>query len=209
LPGKRLLVYAGLGVSACLFLTVLLAGAFWLSNRNGRATGPTSMAGAQVGMTEDTTTASVTAGSSIATASPQEETPTSPSVTAATQVVEESTSHQLLIVTRGDDSLFLVNQGTEPLLLGLLRLGDGKGAINGADWGIDTLGNGDCVAVWKESGKPKSPAGLTCNEMGEHLTRDGPDRFWKEVFNVYYREEKIGDCAAKSCSIKWYQDDGD
>jgi hypothetical protein len=229
LSGRHPFVYVGLGASICLFLAALLAGAFWLSDRAGKATGPTTMVGVQDAMAEDTPTASATAGSTPTasatagstptagatagstptTASPQEETATSPSVTATPQVAEEVATYELLIATHGDDSLFVVNQGAEPFPLGPLRLGDGKGAVGGAEWGVDALGNGDCVAVWKDKGKPKSPAGLSCNEIGEHLTRDGRNCFWKEAFDIYYREEKIANCSAKSCSITWYQDDGD
>jgi serine/threonine protein kinase len=229
LSGRHPLVYVGLGVSVCLFLAALLAGAFLLSDRAGKATGPTTPVRVRDAMAEDTPTAGAVAASTPTaggtaggaptaratargaptTASPQQETATAPGVTETPQATEEVATYALLIATQGDDSLFVVNRGVEPFPLGPLRLGDGKGAVNGAEWGVDTLGNGDCVAVWQDKGKAKSPAGLSCNEIGEHLTRDGKQRFWKEAFDVYYYEEKIAHCSAKGCSITWVRDDGD
>jgi serine/threonine protein kinase len=112
-------------------------------------------------------------------------------------------SYELLIAKRGEDSLFVVNQTTEAFPLALLRLGDGEGAINGTDWGVDMLERGACVAAWKDKGKPRPPDGLTCDQVGESLTRGGGDLFWKEAFNVYYDERPVGICEKdqKECSI--------
>lgn len=109
--------------------------------------------------------------------------------------------YNLVIATRDEDSLFVINESAVEFPLGLLRLGDGNGAINGTDWGIDLLANGACVAAWKDSGKPKPPRGVTCTQVGARLTRDGLDRFWKSDFNVYYSGKLIGTCRPERCSI--------
>ncbi len=118
-----------------------------------------------------------------------------------TTPIPEPLSYTLLIAKRGDDSLFVVNETAIAFPLVQLRLGDGQGAINGAEWGVDTLENGACVTVWKDGGNPKSPKGLTCTQVGTRLTRDGPGRFWKDDFKVYYSGELIGACRAERCSF--------
>jgi serine/threonine protein kinase len=113
------------------------------------------------------------------------------------------TSYHLLIAKRGEESLFVVNLTTEAFPLAPLRLGDDEGAIDGPEWGIALLESGACVAVWKDDGDPRPPGGLTCNEVGERLTRRKSERFWKSAFNVHYEEELIGICEKeqKNCLL--------
>jgi len=122
-------------------------------------------------------------------------TPTATSAPAAT--------YELQIVGRGDDSLFIVNQTAFSFPLPPLRVGDGQGAIYGAEWGILSLAQGQCVSAWKKEGKPKAPKGLKCDEVGEEVTRDGPTRFWNEPFKLYYAGELVGTCEASpdDCTI--------
>ena len=127
-------------------------------------------------------------------------TPTNTSAPTATPT-PATVTYNLLIAKRDDDSLFVINQSTEAFPLEPLRLGDGDGAIDGEDWDVDTLQNGECVTAWKDSGNPRPPRGVKCNEVGARLTRDGPDRFWKSAFNVYYAGELIATCAREECSI--------
>jgi len=117
-------------------------------------------------------------------------TPTPPAIT-----------YNLLIATRDDDSLFVVNQTAQAFPLEPLRLENEDGAIDGAEWEIETLEPGACVAAWKDSGNPKRPDGLTCDPIGERLTRDGPDRFWDSEFDVYYAGERIQTCKDERCSV--------
>jgi len=114
-----------------------------------------------------------------------------------------SQSHELRIVSQGEDSLFVVNQTAIDFPLAPLRLGDGRGRISGAEWGVAALKKGECVTVWKGTGHPKSPKGLRCKRVGERLTRNGPSRFWKDPFRVYYEGKLIGTCSAKpkACSV--------
>jgi hypothetical protein len=109
--------------------------------------------------------------------------------------------YTLLIATSSDDSLFVVNESAAGFPLGPLRLGDGHGAINGTDWGIETLANGACVTAWKDSGRPKPPGGVTCVQVGTRLTRSKPDRFWKSSFKVYYSGNLVSTCRPGRCSI--------
>jgi hypothetical protein len=181
----------------------------WLSIGNGKekVVRQTSTAGASIGVTENTATATATADNDVATKSPQARTPTltPPQVKTSTPTPlhEEPVSYSLLIAKRGEESLFVVNQTTEAFPLALLRLSNDTGAINGADWGIDALATGVCVAAWRDEGDPKPPQELTCDPVGTRLTRGKQDLFWKEAFTVYYDEQPIGICEKeqRECSV--------
>jgi serine/threonine-protein kinase len=117
--------------------------------------------------------------------------------------VPTRTSYHLLIAKRGEESLFVVNLTTEAFPLAPLRLGADEGTIDGSEWGLALLESGACVAVWKDDGDPRPPDGLTCNEVGERLTRRKSGRFWKSTFNVRYEEELISTCEKeqKNCLL--------
>ncbi len=119
-----------------------------------------------------------------------------------TPTPQESPEYELLIVTRGEDSLFVINLSPVPFPLGPLRLGDGGGAIDGSQWGIEMLQSGQCVTVWKQSGNPRA-ADNDCERVGTRLTRAGPERFWKSTFSVYYADAPVGICqeSAARCEI--------
>jgi hypothetical protein len=104
-------------------------------------------------------------------------------------------SYELLIVKGADEnSLTLVNQSTLTFPLGLLRLGNGQGAIQGTEWAVDQLASGECVSAWKDRRERDLPEGLICKVIGERLVREGKDRFWKETFEIYYHDVRIGTC---------------
>lgn len=116
--------------------------------------------------------------------------------TAAPPTNAPPTVYQLLILTNKEDSLFLVNQSAEPFSLPPLRLENNTGAIQGTEWGVVLLQPGECVAMWKSNGNPRPPE-VDCKEVGNRVTRNGPDRFWKDSFNIVYVEELIGVCEPK------------
>ncbi len=93
-----------------------------------------------------------------------------------------------------DEGIFLVNRTAAPLPLGLLRLGDGESAVRGGEWGLPFLGQGECVAVWKDRKEPEPPEGLSCNLEGERLFREKKARFWEREFALYYGGARIGLC---------------
>jgi tRNA A-37 threonylcarbamoyl transferase component Bud32 len=109
--------------------------------------------------------------------------------------------YTLLIAKNKDDSLFVVNQGAAPFPLAALQLGSGDRWLNGNDWGVATLGNGECVSAWKDKGKPKAPD-VTCNELSR-LTLEGKQRFWKDAFEIRYQEQLLQTCGKdeKSCTV--------
>jgi serine/threonine protein kinase len=108
---------------------------------------------------------------------------------------------ELLIAKQGEDSLFVINQGNSAFPLAPLRLGEGDGAINGAEWGIETLGPGQCVTAWKDTGKNLKVPDVTCERIGPQLTRTGRERFWKSSFDVFYDQERQRRCDSDRCAI--------
>lgn len=114
------------------------------------------------------------------TARPPAETPT-------------ATAYRLLIATNKEDSLFVVNQGEASFPLGPLRLGRGNRTIQGTEWGIEQLASGACVTAWKDGGNPQPPE-VDCRQVGEQVVRQGPDRFWRDRFDVFYDGEQVGVC---------------
>jgi hypothetical protein len=109
-------------------------------------------------------------------------------------------TYTLLFAKRGEDSLFVVNESALAFPLEALRLGDGEGAINGREWGIDTLAPGECVTAWRNGGKPQPPK-ISCAQVGKRLIRRSAERIWKSAFKVYYLGEQAGNCAEAQCMI--------
>jgi hypothetical protein len=108
--------------------------------------------------------------------------------------ISTGAGYTLHIAKRGEESLFVLNLSPLDLALSPLQLGDDAGRVSGADWGEATLGNGECVTVWKDDGDPHPPESVQCKPIGERLTRDKGDRFWKSTFGVYYDGGLIGTC---------------
>ena len=125
------------------------------------------------------------------------ETP-SPTVTLPpTATPTSETPYRLLIATNGEDSLFVVNQSDVAFPLAFLQLGDGNGAIQGIDWGMEFLEPGSCVTAWKDGGNPQPPS-VDCQQVGERLIRDGSNRFWKDAFGVFMRGHRSAVVARRS-----------
>jgi hypothetical protein len=116
-------------------------------------------------------------------------------------VAVTATEFELLIAKHGEDSLFVVNQGDRAFPLAPLRLGEGDGAINGAEWGIETLGPGQCVTAWKDTGKKQKAPDVECELVGQRLTREGRERFWKSSFDVFYGGISQRRCDSDRCTI--------
>jgi hypothetical protein len=127
-------------------------------------------------------------------------TPTPILPTPTVPIAATQTPIYLMIMMEGEDSLFIMNASAAAFPLALLRIGDGNGAINGSEWGIESLAAGSCVTAWKDSGNPRAP-GVRCTQVGTQVTRHGPDRFWKDSFNVYYNGVQVGTCSSESCVI--------
>lgn len=212
-PRSRLLLYAGftfavilgvLALAVVLLLFLLRDGA----DDDGIATSPQTDAAVLVTADTKTVTAVPTP---TATATPLQ-TPTALAfvqVATSTPLVllgplispaADQPDHTILIATRKEDSLYVFNQGETDFPLTVLRLGEGRGTISGSAWGIEVLRPGQCVAVWKDGGNPRSPD-VECDLVGTRLTRDGPSRFWKSSFTVFYGQRIEFTCRSERCPI--------
>jgi hypothetical protein len=112
-----------------------------------------------------------------------------------------SPAFALLITKQGEDSLFVVNLSLDPFPLALLRVGDGEGAIRGENWGIATLGNGECVSTWNNSGTMQTPS-VICTDVGARVFRDTANVFWRSPFNVYYGDVLVSTCDTAACVVR-------
>ncbi|MDT8305960.1 MAG: serine/threonine-protein kinase [Anaerolineae bacterium] len=127
-----------------------------------------------------------------ATPTPREPSPTAPPAAVAPD-------EAITVVTRGEDSLFLVNATGSDLRLAGLQLGEGENAVRGVEWEIVSLAPGECVTVWKQQGNPDAP-NVDCAAVGARVTRHSRDIFWKQSFPIYYRETQIAVCDGE-CSF--------
>ncbi|HEX6302767.1 MAG TPA: protein kinase [Anaerolineales bacterium] len=121
----------------------------------------------------------------------------SPSATAThtnTPTITPAWDFALVILTNGDDSLFVVNVGERDFPLEPLEIKNQRGEVTGDEWEVELLEKGECVAVWKDSGKPKPPKKLDCDQVGERLERDGEHKFWTSAYEVFYADELIETC---------------
>lgn len=103
------------------------------------------------------------------------------------------------IATRGDETLFLVNNTSAAIRLAGFQIGEGDSAIRGVEWELVALEPGECVGVWKEQGNPEAPD-VDCQPVGARVTRHARDIFWNNPFSVYYRETLLGACQ-DSCTM--------
>jgi serine/threonine protein kinase len=124
-------------------------------------------------------------------------------VTAAPVVdptVAEAETYVIVIRWQGEDSLFVTNITREQNFpLGLLTL-IGIGSVSGAEWDVDRLSNGECVAVWKDSGNPQT-GDSTCTLVGNRLVRNGQSRFWKSSFVVLFEGIQVATCENSPCIV--------
>jgi hypothetical protein len=100
---------------------------------------------------------------------------------------------RLRLVPNKDDSLFIVNVGSNAVDLEELQLGDGRGEIDGDEWDISNLGPGQCVTVWKEQGNPEPPR-VQCQEVGDRVYRQARELFWDREYEVYYNGDRLATC---------------
>ena len=147
-----------------------------------------------------TPTASPTVPRPTETPAPSPSPTLMPTNTTAPTVTPPPEAYTLHLAKRDGDSLFLVNESKRAFPLEALRLGDGDDAINGREWGVDTLDPGECVTAWKNGGNPQAPP-ISCTQVGRRLTRSGAHRFWQSAFNIYYHGELAGKCAEAQCLI--------
>jgi serine/threonine-protein kinase len=234
---KRLPVLLGFGTLSLILIAVicvsLIVPGLWASGSRGQGTSATSASTSVISRTaetilisEDTRTpagsirqtplASQTVDQSTtstrtATDTPQatESATATPQPTGTqTQTVTFSDHVELLLLTHKDDSLVVVNNGEVPFSLPPLRLGEGSAAIEGGEWMVDELLDGECVIAIKDTGRPKLPK-FDCDEKGERIFRSHGERFWEYSFTVYYDEIEVGRCRSNKDGIECEMEFGD
>ena len=104
-------------------------------------------------------------------------------------------SYELIIAKRAEDGIYVINETDADFPLDQLRLVEGGAELFGTEWGLQRLGTGECVVVWKDKGEPRPPAGVTCEQVGETLRRDKRKVFWDQSFQVYVEDRIVGACA--------------
>jgi hypothetical protein len=103
-------------------------------------------------------------------------------------------SYKLEIHMLRDDSLFIKFLGPGQFPIGLLELRGKDGELSGQEWKLERLAPGECVAAWKDTGRPEIPDNLECKLVGERLEFEGQKRFWKTKFDVFFAGERLGEC---------------
>jgi serine/threonine-protein kinase len=131
-------------------------------------------------------------------------TPSLPPTATVTPVVLLTADVELVLVTNGGDSLFLVNRSDVDFPLEPLEIKGPSGEVAGEEWEVEFLEEDECVAVWKDSGRPKPPKKLECDLVGERLERDGSEKFWTAEYEVFYDGERVAECEKfwEECEVK-------
>jgi serine/threonine protein kinase len=157
---------------------------------------------------EDTPTQTATPTETETPTPTQTETPTPTETQTPTSTPPINFEIELFLAKNKDDSLFIVNKGDDDLPMAPLLLENGLGMVSGEEWKIENLKTGECVALWKDTGKPKAPKDVDCKEVGEKLKRSGSDRFWTLTFKVHYNEVYLGQCVSynEQCLIEYDND---
>jgi hypothetical protein len=109
-------------------------------------------------------------------------------------------NYTIIINWFGEDSIFVLNSSDTDFPLSALTL-RGGGQVEGTEWNVDHLRNGECVAVWKDTGNPRA-ANTACAFVGTRVVRDGPSRFWKSSFAVVYNNIEITTCETTPCAVQ-------
>jgi hypothetical protein len=106
-------------------------------------------------------------------------------------------NYDFLIALKGDENLFVVNQGLQPLPLTKLSITSDKGNILSDVWDIVALEQGECVA-WGRKADVKFPEGVECTLL-KHYDGDYEGKaFWADAdFDIAYGETVMERCKKK------------
>ncbi|MCI0352408.1 MAG: serine/threonine protein kinase, partial [Acidobacteriales bacterium] len=187
--------------SALVFIIGLVVVLALIASRGGN-TAPTPTEQAEVAVVPSETSVEITPTSVM------EITEVAAPTTLPTEVPVEvvpvptyTARYALLISRQGDNSLFVMNLTLDPFPLAPLRLGTDNASVSGSEWGLEQLGNGTCVTVWRTSGNFLSPDVL-CAVVGTHVPRDEAQVFWGGAFGVYYNDVLVATCDQTNCLVR-------
>jgi serine/threonine protein kinase len=109
--------------------------------------------------------------------------------------------YDLLIASRGEDSMLIINQGDTNFPLAALSLSNNRGEISGGALGSAQLQPGQCITFLKDKGKPKLPD-ESCNSI-LNLSLDSRAIFWKDEFDISFAGMRVASCDDDRCAISF------
>jgi len=103
--------------------------------------------------------------------------------------------YYLLITKDGEGAIVITNQSPEPFPISELSFSNVKDGVLEINWGIENLGTGDCIVIWKQTGNALPPSEDRFNLVADVPVK--PPIFWGQMIIVIFDGEKIGECNKK------------
>lgn len=102
-----------------------------------------------------------------------------------------------------DRFLFLINRRGAPLPLASLRLIGAEGrTIDGIDWGVDSLAEGQCVVAIKASSDSAIEQPPACDLQGQGLRYRPNQVVWSTDFDVFFEGQQLTTCDRRGCQFE-------
>ena len=108
---------------------------------------------------------------------------------------------ELVIAVLEDNLLVVANRSDDPFPLPLLRLGEGERAVEGAEWGVESMAMGQCVVVVKLTGRSRTEL-PPCELVGEGIERRPNDVVWQSEFPVFFEGTQVSTCGQTGCVVQ-------
>lgn len=125
--------------------------------------------------------------------------PTTPAPS-ATMPAAKTTVFDLILLARGENGLFIFNDGPDGFPLGPLQIGSGSNQIVGAEWNTQKLDAGQCVAASSGKKKARLPKGYDCTLVS---TLSANTKVWEKAYDIYYNGKLVASCPASDppCNV--------
>lgn len=107
------------------------------------------------------------------------------------------------IVVNDDRFLFLINRRGAPLPLASVRLIGAEGrTIDGVEWGVDSLAEGQCVLAIKASSDSAIEQLPACELLGQGLRYRPNQVVWSSEFAVVFEGQHLTTCDRTGCRFE-------
>lgn len=107
------------------------------------------------------------------------------------------------IVVNDDRFLFLINRRGAPLPLASVRLIGAEGlTIDGVEWGVDSLAEGQCVLAIKASSDSAIEQLPACELLGQGLRYRPNQVVWSSEFAVFFEGQHLTTCDRTGCRFE-------
>lgn len=107
------------------------------------------------------------------------------------------------IVVNDDRFLFLINRRGAPLPLASVRLIGAEGlTIDGVEWGVDSLAEGQCVLAIKASSDSAIEQLPACELLGQGLRYRPNQVVWSSEFAVFFEGQHLTTCDRAGCRFE-------